>query len=236
MKSVLFFLGCCLLYGVTLMQGGTFDEFRQTAERVNQYEIKALKLVKQNQALKNSISELKYKIQTLEAKNSFLEITLSKKKKASRKIASVSPKLQLKNDMVKDHIYKWSNKQLAKIGDNEFRNKNYEKSAQFFQTLLLKNPTNELVSDQLLFQAGVSAYESGVHYDWAISSLQKLVTEYPTSPYFRGAKLWIGLANLKMGNHKKFYSTVEEFRMKYRNTKEWKILSGHYEEFRQKYK
>ena len=35
---------------------------------------------------------------------------------------------------------------------------------------------------------------------------------------------------LRKGEKKKFFNVVEEFRKKYRNTKEWELISGHYYE------
>jgi outer membrane protein assembly factor BamD (BamD/ComL family) len=58
--------------------------------------------------------------------------------------------------------------------------------------------------------------------------------QYPTSQYYRSAKLWVALTNLKLGEKKKFFATVEEFRKKYRNTNEWKILSNYYEKIEEK--
>ena len=39
-----------------------------------------------------------------------------------------------------------------------------------------------------------------------------------------------------MGKTEDFYSTVEEFRKKYKNTPEWEILRAHYEDITQKFK
>ena len=97
-------------------------------------------------------------------------------------------------------------------------------------------PTHELVDDQVLFQAGVAAYESKKHYNWALAGLQRIIVEYPSSRFYRGAKLWTSLSHLKVGNKAAFFNIVEEFRKKYRNTKEWKILRSHYEEIVKKYK
>ena len=60
------------------------------------------------------------------------------------------------------------------------------------------------------------------------------MNQYPTSQYYRSAKLWKSLTYLQMGDKKKFFATVEEFRKKYRNTKEWKILSAYYEKIEEK--
>jgi outer membrane protein assembly factor BamD (BamD/ComL family) len=90
------------------------------------------------------------------------------------------------------------------------------------------------LSDEFYFKAGISAFESGSHHDWTITHFDNLMSKYPTSQYFRSAKLWIALTHMKMGNKKKFFATVEEFRKKYRNTPEWKILSSYYEKIEEK--
>ncbi len=60
------------------------------------------------------------------------------------------------------------------------------------------------------------------------------MSQYPTSKFFRSAKLWSSLTHLKMGNKDRFMATVEEFRKKYRNSPEWKILSKYYESIEEK--
>lgn len=216
--------------------GGHFNNLKNRAMVVNNYHNAALVLAKENRALQHQIGELKYQIQTLETKNNFLTIKLSKKDGGARTIASVKPAEDLMHPLVKYETFKWKPKQLAMIGNSSFKDKDYEKASQFFDVLITKYPRNEVLNDRILFQAGVAAYESKNHYDWAKKHLSLLVTNYPTSKHYRGAKLWLALANLRTGEHDKFYEVVEEFRLKYRNTDEWKILSGHYEELRQKYK
>jgi len=46
----------------------------------------------------------------------------------------------------------------------------------------------------------------------------------------------MALTYLQLGDDQKFFTTVEEFRKKYRNTEEWKVLSPHYEKIVQKFK
>ena len=60
------------------------------------------------------------------------------------------------------------------------------------------------------------------------------MVKYPTSSYYRSAKLWVALTHMKLGDKQKFFATVEEFRKKYRNTNEWKILSAYYEKIEEK--
>jgi len=137
---------------------------------------------------------------------------------------------------VKYSVYKWTPDKLLAIGVKEFHFKHYNKAAQFYNEYITRFPKHSKISDDVLFQAGVSAYESKKHYKWAASHFKLLVEKYPRSRYFRGAKLWLALSNLNLGEHKKFMNTVDEFRKKYRNTEEWKILSRYYEQIAVKYK
>lgn len=156
---------------------------------------------------------------------------------ASRGIASVAPSAvseELKKDYVEFKTYKWHADDLLKIADKEFKDKHYEKAAQFYTSLTTNYPKNKSIDDEFYFKAGIAAYESGSHHDWTLSHFEALMTKYPTSQYYRSAKLWVALTHMKMGDKKKFYATVEEFRKKYRNTNEWKILSSYYEKIEEK--
>ena len=126
MKSIAYFMGSFFLFAMVLVQGGYLDSWQDTAQKVNSYESKSYALLKENQKLKAEIGNLNYKVQTLEAKNSFLEINLTKDKSTARTIASVMPVLKVKNDLVKHDVYKWNSKQLVNIANTEFQNKNYE--------------------------------------------------------------------------------------------------------------
>ncbi len=210
-------------------------EFEKRAETVNGYEVSALRLAQENRELRAKNYGLQFKIEGLESKNNFLKIQLDKRsKKIKRSVASI-PLIHPSKDLVKFDIYKWKSDQVMAIAHKEFQKKNYEKSAQFFQTYLKQFP-NKNVNDELLFQAGMASFESGNHHRWTIDNMNKLIKEYPTSKFYRGAKLWMGLTHLKMGKKDDFFATVEEFRLKYRNTTEWEILSAHYEKILQKYK
>jgi len=205
------------------------------AKQVNNYEAVALTLAKDNRKLRIEIGHLSFKIQALEAKNNYLQIKLDKKNQ-NRQVAAVAPPKDVKNDLVKFNIYKWNENKLLYIGDTEFSKQNFERSAQFYSTLFREFPKSGNISDQVLFKAGIAAYKSKVHYNWSLEYLSRLTLEYPTSKFFRGAKLWIALSHMQRGNQGKFFEVVEEFRKKYRNTPEWEILRGHYDEFRQKLK
>ncbi len=202
------------------------------------YEQKALSLAKENRVLNARLSDLQYKISGLESKNKFLSAQMknggASAATGDRAIASI-PKTNAQ-DLVSYEIYKWTPEKLLAIGEKELHYKNYEKSAQFYNELIHRFPKHELVSDRVLFGAGVAAFETGKRYDWSEKHLGHLVKKYPKSEFYRGAKLWLALAQYNQGEHQKFMATVEEFRLKYRNTEEWKILSRHYEEINFKIK
>ena len=70
--------------------------------------------------------------------------------------------------------------------------KDYVRSAQYYQTILTAFPQHEKINDQLIYNAGVAAFESKVYDDWAKINFEKLIEEFPTSEHLRGAKLWMG--------------------------------------------
>jgi TolA-binding protein len=231
-----------LTIGLTLLTTFTSCDMASHIERrsqvINQHEDTILHLSKENRILMMKISSLKTEITSLESKNQYLKVQLKEAKegkRAKRTIASVRP-MKGKNDLVNFDVYKWKPGQVLAVAEKEFTLKNFEKSAQFFNTFKVQFPNDKNLDDQFLFQAGVAAFESGKHYDWAVENFQGLVQAYPTSKFYRGAKLWMALANLKLGHNDKFFEAVEEFRMKYRNTSEWKILSTHYEKIVQRHK
>lgn len=156
-------------------------------------------------------------------------------KSPSRSVASVKPvALDVKKDMVEYKTYKWSADDMVKIADKEFKDKNFEKAAQFYTSLVNYYPDYKKLDDEFYFKAGISAYESGEHHEWTLKHFSVLMDKWPTSQYFRSAKLWVALTHMKMGDKKKFFATVEEFRKKYRNTNEWTILSSYYEKIEEK--
>jgi TolA-binding protein len=206
------------------------------AGQIRGFEKNALNLAKENRLLKTRISNLEYEIQVVKAENNFLKIKEAKANKKSRGIASLSPALNVKNDLVKQKTFKWKPSQMLSIGLAEFKAGNYEKSAQFLANYEALNPNSQAIDDKFLYTLGVSAFNSGKHYDWAEKYLKTLIDKFPTSQYFRGAKLWRGLSFHKLGKDEEFFRVVDEFRLKYRNTNEWGILRDHYDEIRRKYK
>jgi outer membrane protein assembly factor BamD (BamD/ComL family)/cell division protein FtsB len=220
------------LFVFTAGHYGLWDDLQNRAEIVHNYEYKSLELSKKLRNLEKENNHLKATIQKLQAEKEHL--ALSKAQKQRRTIASI-PKTSV-NDLVKYDVYKWSPEKLLGVGEKELHFKNYDKSAQFFNTLLDKFPSHQVVNDKVLFQAGLAAYESGKHFDWSARHFNTLVKKYPKSNLYRGAKLWLALSHFYQGDHDRFMNTVEEFRKKYRNTKEWKVLSRYYEDLAYKYK
>ena len=224
------------------------------AESINRYEIVSLKLAKENRELHVEVKRLQFEIEKLKQDKFYFEnkgkvtpdhgvashgaATHGETNHAERGIASVGPVHAPVKGLDKDYVefktYKWHADDMQKIADKEFKEKNFEKAAQFYKGILESYPHYKGISDEFYFKAGISAYESGNHHDWTLTHFDSLMTKYPTSQYFRSAKLWMALTHMKMGEKKKFFATVEEFRKKYRNTPEWKILSSHYEKIEEK--
>ncbi len=240
MKSFfLAFAFCVVSFFGFLSTSGVLQKVDTKAKVVNDFHKSALILAHDNRHLKLQISDLKYKVQELESENKFLRIENEKMNNKGRKIAStetITIDRKGGKDYVQYDIYQWSPDKLLAIGDKEFQYNNFEKSAQYLHELIKRFPAHAKVDDKVLFEAGIAAYESKKYYNWAEEHLEKLVKAYPQSKFYRGAKLWWALSRLKQGDDKAFYETVEEFRLKYRNTEEWKILSKHYEEFTTRYK
>lgn len=192
----------------------------------------ALTLATENRILQAKVTDLEFKVGQLETEKSTLT-ALAEGKRAERSIASVAkPKVE---DLVNWDVYQWTPEKLLAIGEKELHFKNYAKSSQFLHELVTRFPKHALIDDRTLFSAGIAAFEAKEHA-WAIQHFGKLVEKHPKSHFQRGAKLWLALAQYKSGNYRMFASTVEEFRLKYRNTEEWKILSQYYEEINYQFK
>jgi tetratricopeptide (TPR) repeat protein len=191
----------------------------------------SLQLAHENAHLKSQVASLNHKLAALELEKSVLVARTDKK--IQRSLASVGQADP--NDLVQYEIYQWSPEKLLGIAEKELHFKKYEKSAQFYNELIKRFPQHRIIDDKVYFGAGIAAYEAKKH-DWAIQHFANLTHKYPKSNFYRGAKLWMAMAEYNTGNHRKFVSTVEEFRSKYRNTEEWKILSKYYEDINYKNK
>lgn len=257
MKNTL--LASCLI--IPLVTSCSFEgemkKIEHKAALINKYENVALKLAKENRELRAEVKRLEFDIQKLKQDRAFSnkeghgEESLASnshgeapahggghgeaKAAPGRAIASVKPgSFEVKKDLVEWKTYKWSADDMVKIADKEFKAKNFEKAAQFYTSLVNYYPDFKHLDDEFYFKAGISAYESGEHHEWTLKHFGALMNKYPTSQYFRSAKLWVALTHMKMGDKAKFFATVEEFRKKYRNTNEWKILSSYYEKIEEK--
>ncbi len=241
---ILLFLGS--IFGLTYMichTTGVTDRIGKNMRELNSLQNTNNKLFIENKSLHANLNELKVKIKTLEAQNSFLNIKLSHTtagKSVGRGIASVSKvkksAISASDDLVQFDIYKWSAEKLLAIASKELFFKNYKKASQFYQTYLTQYPKHKAINDKVLFEAGIASYESGVYYSWSQKYFNRVISEYPSSEYRRGAKLWKALASLNLGDNRQFMETVDEFRVKYRNTEEWRILSAYYENIAYKFK
>lgn len=234
MKSFSVLILFFLVFGVLTTQTGVWEGFREVADNVHKYEFKAKKLAMENHMLKTENTELKTKVLKLRAKNEHLALSMKTKSSIKRKIASIAASGS--DDLVQFDVYEWSEEKLLDIAEQSFHFKKYEKAAQYFNALLKKYPNSKLLNAEVYFNAGISSFESNKHYDWAMSNFKEVVSRYPASKYSRGSKLWLALAYHKTGKTGRFMASVDEFRLKYRNSKEWKVLSRYYEDIAYKYK
>jgi outer membrane protein assembly factor BamD (BamD/ComL family) len=217
------------------------DKMAVRAEKINNFERVSLKLAQKNRLLQAKINQLEFQLEKSRARSEFLALQVKHPKKSvssvvkSRTPASIKGGVDSKSDLVKQETYQWSDTQLKAAAIREYEQKNFEKAAQFFQILVRDFPNSGELTDQTLFQAGISAYHSGKHYDWSISTMDSLAAKYPESNYYLSAKAWSALAYLQRGDEDTFWKVVEEFRKKYRNTVEWKLMSKHYDRLATKY-
>ncbi len=239
MKFQLSLLASCLL-----VSGCNLDvkSIEHKAAKINKYELVALKLAKENRELKAKVKGLEFEVQKLKQDQAFYKSQKlgsathaeATEHGGGRTPASSAPAFDVKKDYVEFKTYKWTAEDMLKIADKELKSKNFEKAAQFYTSLATYYPEHKKIDDEFLFKAGISSYESGSHHEWTLKHFEALMVKYPTSSYYRSAKLWVALTHMKLGDKQKFFATVEEFRKKYRNTNEWKILSAYYEKIEEK--
>lgn len=229
------------------------------SKQINNYEKVSIVLARENRELVAEVNRMKFDMEKLRQENIYYknkagtttatpehveetghgvasahsEKTHGEASGPSRAVASVGA-MNIKKDQVEYDIYKWKAEDMHKIAESEFKKKNFEKAAQFYYSIIKNYPKYSKIDDDFYFKAGVSAFETGEHHEWALVNFEYLMAQYPTSKYYRSAKLWSSLTHLKMGDKKKFFNTVEEFRKKYRNSPEWKILSAYYEKIEEK--
>lgn len=233
MKILLTFFMVSFLYIVIVLKWtGVGDRVALKMKNHLMMEKKALVLVRKNRLLLKEISDLQYKASNLKSKIKYYSAQKTEHKR-TRKIASI-PRSSSNEDFVQYEVYQWTPEKLLAIAEKEFHFKHYEKSTQFYEELISRFPDHKVVTDKVLFGAGVVAFETGKRFELCEKYLGLLIKKYPQSKFKRGAKLWMALSHYNQGEVDKFKNTVEEFRVKYRNTDEWKILSKYYENISEK--
>lgn len=233
MKELTLFCVLSFIFTYSAAEMGLWEEVKKRAEVVHNYEYKALELSKKLRTAQKDNLALRSEIAKLKSEKEHMNMQLGGTAKSiKRSIASVSDK---KNDLVNFELYKWGAEKLLGVGQQALHFKKYDKAAQFYNALMTNYPNHKVINDKVYFEAGIAAYESKKHYDWAAKNFRKVVKSYPKSKLYRGAKLWLALSHFHSGEKKKFIATVDEFRKKYRNTHEWKVLSRYYEDISYKY-
>lgn len=236
MKELTLFSVLTFAFVYGLNQSSFWDDVQKTADTVHRYEYKSLELSKKLRLMQKENERLKSEVAQLKAEKEHLAMNSTSKVERSQKREIASIPTKDVNDMVHFELYKWSAEKLLGVGAQALHFKKFDKSAQYYNALIKHYPESKMIDDKIFFEAGIAAYESGKHYDWAQNHFNQIVRNYPKSKYYRGAKLWLALSHFYQGNQKGFIETVDEFRKKYRNTKEWKVLSKYYEELNYKYK
>lgn len=228
-KAIFFvFGGTALIYYASF---GHYHQFKwglpSIQDVASQYEIKKIK--EENVQLKVKLKKMEFTIARYEEQNH------SKNKDTHREIASEKEvfKIVPEGTKIKDHVqqdvYHWSAGKLFSLSEKEFQLKNHVASSQYGLTLLNENDSFELLDEHFYFRLGVSCIDSGLYLQEGVTVLNTLLKKFPESPLIVKAKLWRGLAFHRMNNKDEFLAMMEEFKTKYRNTKEWTVLKSIYE-------
>ncbi len=209
------------------------------SDREERYYYKSLLFAKENNELKAKLSRMVHQVQKLKSKNHYLALKLQEKndrddQDSGRMIASFTPVREFnlspeEKDHVQYDIYKWGEYKLYTIANREYNLKNYDKASQFYVELINQYPDSDYLSESMLLKSAYACYRTGKYYKQAINVLDLLLRRYPHSKHYKKAKLWRGLSYFHTGDFGEFHATVEEFRVKYRNAKEWEILRRYYE-------
>lgn len=192
----------------------------------DQYEIKKIK---------NENIKLKLQLQKAEFTLARLQESDTLKKEMNRAVASSDKKFEILpeskkiQDFVKQEVYHWSPVKLLALAEKEYKLKNHIAAAQFGMTLLNEDLSNSHVDENFYYRLGVSCVESKHYLSEGITVLGELIKKYPDSTLVVQAKLWRGLAYHRLNNKTEFLAMMEEFKVKYRNTKEWTVLKNIYE-------
>ena len=201
-----------------------WQRIRYHVRKQKEYKNLSLALSKRNRELRVQNNQMRYNLQELKAELTFVKNPKNSGKKwspMSRNIASLSPKRAPAQ-------MQWRAEQAFLLAENEYKRKNYPKAFEYFQSFAQKFPQSKRIDDRFLFRTGLAGFECQ-RYGQAAWYFQQLVQNHPKSKLYRSSKLWAGLSHLKMGNKEQFVQTVKEFKQKYQNTPEWKVLREHYE-------
>jgi hypothetical protein len=211
-------------------------ELEHRAGALLELEKTSLHLAKENQLLRLQLADLKAQVTQLKTENEFFQ------ERAPGSSLSAKPKMIYvevippgQTDYVKFKTYQWSAKDLLSAGDLALTKGEDEKASQFYQHMIVYYPKDILIDDSVWFKAGLSSYRAAKNWSWVISSMNELEKVYPQSIYFRSSQLWKGLALLQMKKVKEFVQVVETFRLKYRNSDEWRVLAQYHPDILKKY-
>ena len=201
-----------------------WQRIRYRIKQKKNYKNASLALARENRKLRIKSNKMLFEIQELKAEITLLKNQKTFTKKLPTKIEEYGRKIAGTHTTEKE----WNAEQAFLLAENEFKRKNYSKAFEHFQFFAQKFPQHKRIDDRFLFRTGLSGFEIK-RYNKAAWYFEQLVNTYPRSKLYRSSKLWAGLCHYKMGNRNKFIKIAKEFKNKYQNTPEWKVLEAHYE-------
>lgn len=190
---------------------------------------KNIKLEKENAKLIAELNNLRFTLDRAQEQG----LIKDERYTLSRTMASGQKQFEILNDHVKDYvqqdIYQWSEIKLHSLFQREYTLKNFMAASQYGLTFLNNHLNSNLVNDYFLFLVGISCVQSGYYLHQSVQVFAILLEKFPNSAYIVKTKLWRGLAYYQLKDQRSFNDMIEEFKEKYRNTKEWDILKNIYE-------
>lgn len=233
-KALLFVFGgtALIYYAVFGKQLPMKLGFPSVQDVASQYEFRKVK--EENIQLKVKLKKMEFTLARYEEEKSTIgkddsENSIHRAVASEKEQFIILPQGAKIKDFVQQDIYHWSHGKLFSLSEKEFQLNNHIASAQYGLTLLNESETFELLDEHFYFRLGVSCIDSGVYVQDGVVVLNTLLKKFPESPLIVKAKLWRGLAFHKLNNKEEFLAMMEEFKTKYRNTKEWVVLKSIYE-------
>ena len=226
-KALLFIFGGSALIYYSFFGGFNILHLPTIGDVADQYEIKKIK--NENTTLKLKIQKMEFTIARFEEANQLKSESLNREIASEKKEFEIFSTEKNIKDYVQQDIYNWSPAKLHALAEKEYSLKNYVASSQYGLTLLNLDPKFDLIDENFQFKLGISCIESNTYINEGVKVLTMLVKNYPESMLVVKAKLWRGLAYHRLNNKEEFAAMMEEFKQKYRNTKEWNILKNIYE-------